>query len=77
MKEKIKEWYLSAYPTDDMGEDINPDMTFEMLYVGMKLGSDPYKLIGVGDSVIRERCFSRLAIVTNESYKSIYNLWSY
>jgi hypothetical protein len=48
-----------------------------MLYVGMKLGSDPYKLIGVGDSVIRERCFSKLAIVTNQSYSAIYSLWSY
>lgn len=76
MKEKIRDWYMEAYPTDDMGQDIDPDITFEMVYAGMKLGSDFYSLIGdAADSIIRERCFKKLAEVTNQDYDVIYRLW--
>jgi len=34
-----------------------------------------YEYIGVGDSLIRERCFERLAEIAGVSYDEIYSKW--
>lgn len=72
---KIRTWYAEAYPSDDLGREIGPDVTFRGLFDALDSYQDVYELLGVGDSVIRERCFEMLAEVIGESYDYIYDQW--
>ena len=73
---KIKEWYISSYPDDEVGQEIDNTLTFEELYHAMKMNDDFYETIGEGiDSVIRERIFTEMSYIFNVSYDDIYNLW--
>jgi hypothetical protein len=72
---KIKEFYLEAYPTDELGLELNETPTFSGLLNQLIIGGDVYRYIGVSDSVIRERLFERLAEELNTSYDYVYNLW--
>lgn len=71
----IREWYIYEFPEDDLGEEIDEFITFKDAYRYMKLGKDIYDLLGVDDSIIRERVFSELAKRENVSYDDIYYLW--
>jgi len=68
----IKNWYQNQFPTDEMGEEINPNLTFETLEKNVK---EVYNLIWVHDSVIRERIFEELAKLKGVDYKVIYDQW--
>lgn len=70
----LKEWYTKEFPTDDLGNEL-ARISFEEIYNGMNRGIDVYDLLGVGDSVIRERVFDQLSKIYNCSYDDIYNLW--
>ena len=73
---KIKEWYISNYPNDEVGQEIDDVLTFEELYHAMKMNDDFYETIGEGiDSIVRERIFSEMSYIFNVSYDDIYNLW--
>jgi hypothetical protein len=74
---KIKDWYTKNYPTDDLGEEINSSNTFEDLWDGLLNGVDIYDVMGVGDSLVRERLFENLAKVKGVKYNYIYNKWLY
>jgi len=71
-KENIKLWYLSEFPDDELGAEINPSATFK----GAKknLGRI-YEYIGVHDSVVRERVFNELSERMGVRYKEIYDQW--
>lgn len=71
----IREFYLENYPTDDLGLELNETPTFAGLLNQLIIGGDVYRYIGVGDSVIRERLFERLAEELNVKYDYVYNLW--
>ena len=72
----IKNWYLEHYPTDDEGKNINDTVTFTDLYDMLLSGNgDIYKLIGVADSIIRERLFENLVYLKDVEYNVIYKLW--
>ncbi len=71
----IKEFYLNTYPTDELGVEINEKATFVGLVTELFGGSDIYEYMGVGDSIIRERCFEELAKQLNKPYDFVYNLW--
>ena len=71
----IKWWYIANYPTDDLGKSLDRDATFEGLFFTLANGEDVYRYIGVGDSVIRERLFEKLADITGFDYDYIYDLW--
>jgi hypothetical protein len=71
----IREFYLENYPTDDLGLELNETPTFAGLLNQLIVGGDVYRYIGVGDSVIRERLFERLAEELNVKYDYVYNLW--
>lgn len=75
MNMTIREFYLETYPTDDLGNEINPHATFEGLFETLDRYRDVYEYIGVGDSIIRERCFERLAEIMDCSYDVIYDQW--
>jgi hypothetical protein len=71
----IRQFYLENYPTDDLGLDLNETPTFAGLLNQLIVGGDIYRYIGVGDSLIRERLFERLAEELNVKYDYVYNLW--
>jgi len=68
----IKNYYLNAYPTDELGEEINASATFDGL---LKNITNPYSYIGVGDSIVRERLFDELSTIKGVPYSEIYNAW--
>lgn len=72
---KVKDWYVKKYPTDTLGLDIDPEVTFNNLIVCLDFGEDVYDCLGVGDSIIRERCFAELARLMKVDYDYIYDLW--
>jgi len=78
LNKEIKTWYLTNYPDDKLGVELNWDITFEFIYNSMynKIPDfDLYKTIGVYDSVVRERIFGELAILYNVEYEEIYKLY--
>jgi hypothetical protein len=72
---KIREFYLENYPTDELGVEVNENGTLVGLLNTLYEGNDVYEYIGVGDSIIRERLFERLAEELRTSYDYVYNLW--
>lgn len=72
---KIGEWYKQEFPTDELGAEINGDITFQQLYDGLA-DKDTYDMLGVNDSVVRERCFEKLADMKQVDYSEIYDKWS-
>ena len=71
----IRGFYMTHYPTDELGVEINENVTFVGLLNALYEGNDVYEYIGVGDSIIRERLFERLAEELSTSYDYVYNLW--
>jgi hypothetical protein len=69
---KIKDWYLENYPTDDLGEELNDEVTFEDMWNEDYEKYNIYEVMGVGDSVIRERLFEHLAEIKGVSYDVVY-----
>ena len=69
----IKDWYMGAYKEDDLGDRLNG--TFKGALQTLMRGDDIYDYIGVGDSLIRERLFSKLAEMLDVDYDEIYNVW--
>lgn len=60
----VKDWYCKHYVDDELGQDINPDLTFGDIINADKRGyiSDTiYDLIEVADSIVRERIENALA----------------
>ena len=75
METKVRDWYVNAYPTDDMGRDIKESVTFGGVKECLRDGVDVYGYIGVSDSIVRERIFARLATLWNKPYRYVYDLW--
>ena len=71
----IREFYVKNYPSDDMGDGINPTATFAGLLNQLIVGGDVYEYLYVYDSIIRERLFEKLAEELNVKYEYVYNLW--
>lgn len=72
---KIREWYLSAYPEDELGNEINHNATFNDVFEWLDNYKDIYELIGVHDSLVRERIFEALSEIMNCDYDYIYDQW--
>ena len=72
---KIREFYLEAFPTDELGIEIDPTATFGGVYQTLESYGDVYEYIGVSDSIIRERIFERLASILECDYETIYSKW--
>jgi len=71
----LQAFYCDAYPTDELGPEINENAHFAGLLNELYLGNDVYEYIGVYDSLVRERCFTELASSLEATYDYIYNLW--
>ena len=75
---KIKEWYHTEYASDDLYTEIKPDLTFHDLFTALDRCKDIYAEMFInncGDSIIRERCFEKLAEIMSVDYDYIYNQW--
>lgn len=71
----IKEFYLSKYPSDSLGTNIDPKATFIGLLDAMHIGICVYDYIGYGDSMIRERIFTELSNQLGTDYDYVYDLY--
>jgi hypothetical protein len=72
----IKEWYIKEYPTDDLGQYLNDDITFSGLFETLDRYRDVYDYLGGdADSIIRERCFAKLAEIIGTDYDYVYDQW--
>lgn len=69
----IREWYVKAYPMDDLGPGIVGN--FARALETMAQGGDIYDYIGIGDSLIRERLFTRLSKMLGLDYDHVYEMW--
>lgn len=75
LRKSIRAWYRQAYPTDDMGEELHPRVTFLQLAKALYDGKDVYWAIGAEDSLIRERVFAELARIDGCDYDVVYDMW--
>ena len=71
----IREYYLQNFPTDELGDEINENATFDGLATVLNNYDDVYEYIGVNDSLMRERVFWELSQITTTPYDDIYFLW--
>ena len=69
----IRKWYVKAYPTDDLGPELVGN--FAGALETMAKGGCIYDYMGVGDSLVRERLFTRLSEMLGLDYDHIYELW--
>lgn len=76
-KSNIRDWYLKAYPSDDLGSSIGKNFTFRDVINALNDNQDIYPAIGVSDSVVRERIFGKIAEILDIDYAVIYNKWLY
>ena len=74
-KSKIKDWYLKEYSSDKLGKKLNDDSTFSDLLIAISKGNDVYAVLGVADSVVRERAFAKLSKIENKEGQWAYNTW--
>lgn len=72
---KVQPWYKKNYPTDELGDEIDPNLVFESVYHSLKKGDDIYSVLGVGDSIVRERVFGELADIYDVDYEDIFEMW--
>lgn len=72
MQDFVRDWYMAAYPSDNLGDQINPYLTFQEAYDGIR---DIYGALGVGDSFVRECVFTELSKRMDADYDDIYDRW--
>lgn len=76
MRIRIRQWYHETYPTDNLWQCIKPWVTFKTLFDALDNYQDVYQTIGEGiDSIVRERCFMKLAQIIGTDYDYIYDQW--
>jgi len=71
----IRDWYMAKFPDDDLGTEINSELSFSGLFVAMNEYKDVYEIMGVHDSIIRERMFEKLATIMRVTYMDVYEQW--
>lgn len=72
---KIKDWYTKEFKDDELGAEIKDGITFADLDRALTDKKDVYDVLGVGDSIIRERCFEKLSNLLGVDYDNIYYRW--
>ena len=73
---KVREYYITAFETDNLGYEIDKNISFLDVFLTLTLKDKGiYDLLGVGDSIIRERVFERLSELLSVDYYTIFNAW--
>ena len=75
MLSNVKEYYKHCYPSDLFGNDMNENINFAQLLAKLCDKRDFYAVIGVNDSIVRERLFAALALFGGLKYREVYDLW--
>ena len=75
MELRLRDFYLAEYPDDDYGAEIDKFANFQDLFEALDNYRDVYDCIGVGDSLIRVRLFTKLASLLQVDYGDIYEQW--
>lgn len=75
LNSSVKEWYLNSFDVDNLGSEISENVTFGDVMRCLEEHKDFYECIGVGDSVIRERVFEKLAEILNVEPLTVYYQW--
>lgn len=75
MDEAVRDWYMRRFPTDELGDEIDETITFRETVRRMLDGDEFYGVIGVGDSVVRERLFDEIAARIGCDYGDVYDAW--
>lgn len=74
--DNVREWYMLAFPTDGLGAEINPQLTFDDALSAVPTGNGFYSALGTTpDSVVRERVFEELCNRYGYTYDDIYGSW--
>lgn len=76
-KGKVREWYIEKYPSDNLGNEIYDELTWANILEDMRVGENIYDILGVRDSVVRERVFEKLSEMMEVPYDVLYYLWVY
>lgn len=73
----IKEWYKKEYSDDELGDEIASNVTFNDIFKVLDNceSTDIYELLGVGDSIVRERVFSKIEKILGEPRGTCFELW--
>lgn len=72
----VRDWYVAAFPTDDLGFEIPTGLTFKDVDMALDAGWDVYALLGgAADSVIRERVFGEIDVMFGGMKESCYDRW--
>jgi hypothetical protein len=74
-KTLVKDWYIKEYTTDELGQEINEKITFYDIFYALDRYKNIYEVLGVGDSLVRERVFKKLADIMKVEYNYIYEQW--
>ena len=70
---EVRTYYKIVFPTDELGDDLPKRLTFSGFAKRFKAGKDIYNIVGVHDSVVRERLTHALQYVLDCSYDEIFN----
>lgn len=73
--DSVRKTYMKYYPEDDLGLEIDPNLSFEIVYDRMKNGEEFYDIVDVDDSIIRERIFKMMSNAYGVDYDHIYYMW--
>jgi len=76
LNNSVKAYYADSFGKDELNSEIK-EVTFLDLYRALKNKQDVYDLIGVRDSVVRERLFAELARILNQPIAYVNNIWQY
>lgn len=71
----VRDWYMKTFPTDELGAEIDPDITFDGALSVVEKGPAFYDSLGVRDSLVRERVFMELSERYDIDYGDIYESW--
>lgn len=72
---KIKPWYMKEYNDDELGQEISDDVTFQNIIDALNEHAEIYDVIGVWDSIVRERIFDKLSSLSGLEYDDIFHKW--
>jgi hypothetical protein len=73
---RVRDWYAGAFPTDEWAIDgMNRIVTFQDVYECLCCRYNVYSVLGVSDSIVRERVFDKLATLMGCNYDYVYYQW--
>lgn len=74
--DNVREWYMLAFPDDELVAGINPSLTFDDAIAAVPTGDGFYTALGeTADSLLRERIFEELCDRYGYTYDEVYDSW--